>query len=202
MPSSLVTYLIRLKFITLRMRLGIVTILILTAFSISFAMWDRFDSGEPQRNVASEISAQKMMGKHLAPVSVTIDSGIRIPEYDHQEVMLTGYISLNHPFKGEVNYSWDLPEGVHLVSGDRKGSWNDLKVGQTAAVVIYVTGFSKEALKHIVLKGTVKTSKEELGHAALVSSRPEDAFEYIAPEVREHVEKVQAKDFPRGRIIK
>jgi hypothetical protein len=203
MPSTLRAFLIRLKFSTLRMRMGILTILIMSFCSVSFAVWDRFDyESQAERNIASEIKMQVMTAKHQAPVNVQIDSKTRIPEYDHQELTITGYVTLNKDVSGEVRYVWEIPEGTNLVSGDESGSWTDLKAGQTAAVVIHVTGFSKESLKHIILKASVKKGTLDVGHSALMSSRPEDSMEYIAPEIREHVEKVQAQEFPRGRLVK
>jgi hypothetical protein len=186
------------------MRLGLITIFALVLASTGIAFIERFDSDSftPERNIASTLKMQRMMGKHLAPVTVQIDPDARIPDNDEQEMKITGYVTINTAVDGDVNYEWDLPEGVTRVSGDLKGSFTNMKPGETAAVAIYVTGFSKEDLKQIVLISKIKHGGDILGHSALISSRPEDSMEYIASDMREHVEKVHPKEFPRGRIVK
>src|SRR4051812_37999867 len=105
MPSSLMTLWIRVKFSTLRMRLGILTILFLTLASVSLAVFARMDiSVVNRRDVASDLKTQRQMGKHLAPVTVQIDTNVRIPQYENQELVLTGYVTLNKQIDGEVRY--------------------------------------------------------------------------------------------------
>lgn len=189
---------------SLRMKLGIVTILSLVVSSASLAFWERFDRRELQtdRSIASDLRIQRAMGKHMSVLTAQIDNSTRVPEYENQEMMITGYVTLNKQVAGDVHFEWSLPHGVTLVSGDLKGSWSEMRAGQTATAVIYVTGFSKEAAKHIIFQTSTQHGNDQLGHSALISSRPEDSLEYVAPEIRDHVEKVHAKQFPRGRIVK
>jgi hypothetical protein len=140
-------------------------------------------SGESQ--LASLAKAPKWqpleLGKHLAPVRVQILPPTVLPDRNDQEVEITGYVTLSQEAQGDVHYQWILPEGTSLVSGMASDSWFNVKPGQTAITKISVTGFSKEDRRVLSLEAFTQIGNNRLGNSAVVSSRPEDSMEYIAP---------------------
>lgn len=159
-----------------------------------------------QRNVASTdpvIGNAKDMGKHLAVVNVQIDSS-PIPKFENDEIILTGYITLNQPVDTDLRYRWVLPDGVALVAGETEDSVAQVQNGQTIKTEIAITGFSKESLKLITLHGFVQKGDQQFGNTAIMTSRPEDSMEFIAPGM---AQSALAKDIrdgkkTRGKIIK
>lgn len=188
---------------SLKIKTGLVTISVMFGSSLTLAFWERVDLPPVSslRAPASEAVAFPS-GKNMSLISVQIAPLEKIPEKETQEFAITGYVSLHTRTPGEVFYKWELPEGVELVSGDRQGSWPSMTAGQPATVTIYVTGFSKESLKHIVLQSHVRNGSDEIGNSALLSSRPEDSMEYVAPRIREYAEEKRGDEFVRGRLVK
>ena len=121
------------------------------------------------------------LGKHLAPVRVQIQTPAVLLDHDEQEVEITGYVTLSQEAQGDVHYEWLLPEGVSLVDGILSDSWANMHPGQTAVSKISVTGFSKEQRRILSLEASTQIGTNRLGNTAVVSSRPEDSMEYIAP---------------------
>lgn len=151
------------------------------------AAWSLVEKSEPiarDRRVASlgdEAKAKPplMMGKHLAVVQVSIQTPEGIADRDDQETKLVGWIRLNQPVENDLKYRWELPPGVHAVSGQTEDAIASLKSGETAKVELSVTGFSKEDLDLISLHGFVEAGEMRLGNSAVVTSRPQDSYEML-----------------------
>lgn len=125
------------------------------------------------------------MNKHTAPLKVEILPPERIPENETDEVQIVGRIALNQNFTGNINYLWDLPEGVQLVEGQREDALQGLQAGQIAEIKIRVTGFSKLQQRAISLSSSGPVGDQRLGNSAIVVSRPEDTLESVAPALVE-----------------
>ena len=78
-----------------------------------------------------------------------------------------------------LTYSWHLPEGATLVEGLQTGSISELDVDQIQEFEIKVKGYSKATKNHVVfaIKGDINQSL--IDRNVIVSSRPEDSFEYV-----------------------
>lgn len=121
-----------------------------------------------------------VMGKHLSVVQVSLQAPSGIPDREDQEATLVGWIRLNQAVDKDLNFKWDLPPGVHVVSGSVEDTMANMKVGQTAQVNLTVTGFSKEDLKLVSLAAFVQAGETKLGNSAVLTSRPEDSYEMLA----------------------
>ncbi|MFS4458772.1 hypothetical protein [Bdellovibrio sp. HCB2-146] len=121
------------------------------------------------------------MNKHTAPLKVEILQPERIPDNETDEVEIVGRIALNQNFTGNIQYLWDIPEGVKLVEGQREDSLSGLHAGQVAEVKIRVTGFNKSQQHAISLSSSGPVGDQRLGNSAIVVSRPEDTMESVAP---------------------
>ncbi len=192
MPSSL----------KLKISLMTITSLFILFTVLAFSARHDFATTEPSRNLAVAEKGHPTMGKSLAPLSVQIAPLQDIPEFDDQEVTLNGFVTANAYTGSVVQYHWDLPAGVSVLSGDINGSFSNIKSGDTFEVELRVTGFSREVGKHIILGAKVKHGEDELGHSALIASRPEDSMEYIAPQMREYAVETRSKEFKNGRLAK
>ena len=152
------------------------------------AAWSLVERTEPialDRRVASlgdELKAKPplMMGKHLSVVQVSIQTPEGIADRDDQDTKLVGWIRLNQPVENDLKYRWELPAGVHVVSGNPEDTIASLKNGETAKIELTVTGFSKEDLDLISLHGFVESGEMRLGNSAVITSRPQDSFEMLS----------------------
>lgn len=93
-------------------------------------------------------------------------------------------------FQSGLFYNWNLPENVELVEGSLSGDLQEFAANQTKELTIKVKGYSKETKNFIsfTIKGNIADKKIE--RDLLVSSRPEDSFEYVVQEV----EKAKAEE--------
>lgn len=104
------------------------------------------------------------------------------------------FVEAHKSFSAGLVYSWNLPDNVTLIEGDANGSFQDFTASQTKELVIKVKGYSKEAKNYIsfTVKGVLDDKKIE--RDILVSSRPEDSFEYVVQE-NEKAKAVESKGF-------
>lgn len=137
--------------------------------------------------------------KLLAPLKVAIVPPKQIPEYGDTEITLTGRITLTQPVTGDVSYSWTLPEGVEAVEGEISDSFADVKVNQTVEVELIVIGFTKEKQRLIALQSSVEVGGLEMGGSAVISSRPEDTWESVAPQMQKAAEEHLGTEAFHGR---
>ena len=191
---------------SLKLKSGLMTIsgLFLVFTILAFSSRWSFSTPPKQghRHLATAMKMDRLMEKQLGALSVQLARLDAVPEFDHQEVTLTGYITANATDGSAIHYEWDLPAGVAVVAGDASGELTNMRSGDTAEVELHVTGFSREVGKHIILFGKVRHGQDELTHSALVASRPEDSMEYVAPQMREYAQETRAKEFKNGRLVK
>lgn len=150
------------------------------------------DKAKGQRQPAS-VSGKKIwmptpLGKHLALLKVEITSPELIPESGPDEVTLVGRILVNQELQGDLSYSWSVPEDVQVLEGQISDSFANVKNGQIVEVKLIVSGFNKEKQRLISLQASGRKGEEILGNSAVVSSRPEDTWEAVAPEMRQAAE--------------
>lgn len=157
------------------------------------------NSDKKKRHLASEkkVNLPIEMGKHLAVVNVQIQSD-DVPNSENDELTLTGLITLNQPIDSDLYFKWALPEDVTVIAGQQEDSFANVKNGQTVKTKITLTGFSKESLKLVSLHGFVQKGDQQFGNTAIVTSRPEDSMEYIAPDM---AQSAVEKDFEDGKKI-
>lgn len=89
-----------------------------------------------------------------------------------------------------LNYTWHLPEGATLVDGSLTGTLTELEANQTQELEIKLKGYSREFKNHVVFAVKGDLNQSQINQNVIVSSRPEDSFEYIVQEN----EKLKAKE--------
>ncbi|MBO9667660.1 MAG: hypothetical protein J7501_12705 [Bdellovibrio sp.] len=139
-------------------------------------------------------------GKHLVPVKITLVPPAEIPVSNEEEVTLRGRINVSSSIDSDLAFSWTLPPGVSVVEGVLTDELPNVQAGQTVEVKIVVTGFSKEEQKYISLQASVMKGRLHLGASSVISSRPEDTWESIAPEMQKAAEEtLGAEKFRKSR---
>lgn len=143
----------------------------------------------PERQLASPTHATKWQpsehNKSLAPLKVDILKPEFPPETDEASVEITGHITLAQTMGNQIDYTWNLPDGVSLVEGQMSDSLQGMTAGQTAELKIVVTGFSKLQQRAISLSASSLMGNQRVGNSAVLVSRPEDTFEAAAPELNQ-----------------
>ncbi|MDG0814771.1 hypothetical protein [Bdellovibrio svalbardensis] len=156
----------------------------------------------PSRNPASTHKAKwipQESAKHLAALKVELSTEKAIPESSDAEVTLIGKITLQQNAQSEVTYSWTLPEGVEVLEGDLSDSFPNVTAGKTIEVKLIVSGFSKEKQSLIALQSSVIASGVQLGGSAVITSRPEDTWEAVAPQMQQAAEENLGVEAFHGR---
>ncbi len=156
--------------------------------------WEKvteFKEKKQDRKIASEI----YVGKALSPISVRLISPDDIPDNNYEEIEIRALIVKRADNLGQIRYTWHLPEGV-VASESLDGFLPDDLKGETHELVLHVRGFSKLEKKEISLEASAQRSDMRLGNSALISSRPEDSMEFIAPIMAE-----VSKDAPEANTI-
>lgn len=102
----------------------------------------------------------------------------------HNEDVSTLLVSVQayQSFSNELTYTWNLPSNVTLVDGLKSSHLGAFSAGQTKEIQIKVKGYSKETKNYISFSVSGNVSGHPVSRDILVSSRPEDSFEYLAQE--------------------
>ncbi len=140
--------------------------------------------------------------KHLSAISVRLEAPAKIPEDSQdQNVELYATVTLNQGPSQDIDLEWTLPEDVKLILGNKTAKITNAQPGQIYQVSIVVAGFDKTDKKVISLSASADRNGVRLGNSSLVSSRPEDSLEFIAPSMAEAAAEIDIA--PRmGRVIK
>lgn len=156
----------------------------------------------PQRQVASPTLPSKWPTEHNkihAPVKVEIQKLEFIPETEEVTVEITGRITLKQDLGPQVDYTWNLPDGVSLLEGQMSDSLQGMAAGQTAELKIVVSGFSKLHQRTISLSASSQAGDQRIGNSDILVSRPEDTMEAVAPMLNQQAEEQLGKGSRRSR---
>src|SRR6185312_9269038 len=134
------------------------------------AFWGAFavivlDSKPKLRSPSSVLPAPKLITTsnsipQVGPFSVTITAVNGIPDHDEQELTLKADVVLNTDVDSNVEWSWNLPTGATVVSGEQNDVWPGMKAGQRAHAEISVLNVSKDVMKTVTF--AVKASAKNL----------------------------------------
>jgi hypothetical protein len=96
------------------------------------------------------------------------------------------------PIPAGVNYTWNLPSDVQLVEGKISDQLPEMAANQTKEIIIKVKSYNKIKKSYIsfLIEGNVENTNFK--RESLVSSRPEDSFEYVVQDY-ERSQKAEAR---------
>lgn len=103
------------------------------------------------------------------------------------KVIITPYQDYNN----ELNYSWELPEDARVISGSITGSLLKFEKYKPIELSLDVTGFSKEKRSYISFKIGGQINNLPVSQDILITSRPEDSFEYLVQQNAVLEEKIK-----------
>lgn len=139
--------------------------------------------------------------KHLSVISVRLMPPEKIPVDSQDSVELFAKVILNQGPQEDLEIEWTVPEDVRVVSGDIRGQIPQAIPGHEYTVQLVVAGFNKTDQKIISLSASTERNGISLGGSSLISSRPEDSMEYLAPRMAEGAREIDA-DPRESKIIK
>ncbi len=97
-------------------------------------------------------------------------------------------------FPAGLSYSWSLPDTANLIDGELSGSLEEFSAHQTKEFRIKVKGYSREVRTYISFAIRGGLDNKGVDRDVLISSRPEDSFEYVVQER----EKARTQDNAKG----
>lgn len=144
---------------------------------------NRFIASAPMAKLASIQNAQQLFEIRSRTVSVAQTQD----ETSTVKVVITPYDNYNN----ELNFNWELPEDVRVISGEVQGTIQKFEKHKPIELTLDVTGFSKEKRNYISFKISGMLNHLPVSQDILVTSRPEDSFEYLVQKNAEIEEKTK-----------
>lgn len=89
-------------------------------------------------------------------------------------------------------YSWNIPEDVVIVEGPQQGVFSEFAANQIQTLVLKIKGYNKIKKSFISFSVNGSSGQTKLQREVLLSSRPEDSFEYVVQNY-EKSKEAQAK---------
>lgn len=128
---------------------------------------------------ASKVLFNTKLGKQLAFVNVQLEfKDLARKNTDVTEIK--AYMTLLKSTNNSIAFKWNLPEGVQIVEGSAEGELNNINIETPQEITLKVAGFSKEDKKLISLAAHTLIDDNVFSNVGLISSRPEDSFEFVA----------------------
>lgn len=150
-------------------------------------------NGEKQDRLMASVKENStfLMEKHLMPLVLTVQGPEIYPADPEKTVTLKATIRTPFTEFSSINYKWILPDEVDIVQGQITSDIHNPVANKVYSIEISVKGFNSVERKEISLIATsVDSSGTRLGNSAVITSRPEDSMEHIAP-----VMMVKAQEF-------
>ncbi len=134
-----------------------------------------------------------VVGKHLAVIRSEIEA-VQLPDQDSDVAILKATVYLNQAVDENLSYRlyWDSDMQVEPISGT-EGELNGSAVGEVQTVEFRLRNFSHASKKVVTFLVESRQQGRQFGSTAIISSRPEDSMEYIAPAKMESAQ--QATNF-------
>jgi hypothetical protein len=131
--------------------------------------------------------------KHLTPIVMTIEGPEVFPEDENEAVLLKGQLRTPYPDFSQLQYEWVLPEEVEVLKGQVSGDIQSPAINQVYEVELLVKGFNSLQRKDMTLiVSTLDKAGVKIGNSALITSRPEDSLEHLAPVVMAEAQELKA----------
>lgn len=120
-------------------------------------------------------------GKANLPLQVQIKH-TDIPENPEMETTLKAFFKAPGA-EGAVDFQWDLPEGVLVLTGEKSGT-RDSQPGSLLESQITVTGLTRLAQQRVRVQIQAKISGQQMMRSASIVTQPESTWENYGPEIK------------------
>ena len=129
--------------------------------------------------------------KHLMPLVLTVQGPDKFSDDPNAIVNLKATVRTPFSEFTTINYQWLLPDEVEVIKGHVMSEIQNPIANQVYEIEISVKGFNSLDRKDIsLIATTIDSNGTKLGNSAVITSRPEDSMEHIAPEMM-----VKAQEF-------
>lgn len=122
----------------------------------------------------------RLVNKELAP-------------HNDQISTLVASVKAIKEFKNPFTYHWNLPDNVTLLEGTQSALISQINKDQTLEYQIKVKGYSKEVKNYISFSINGNILNRSISRDILISSNPEDSYEYLSEEARKPAFEKPAK---------
>jgi len=137
---------------------------------------------ENNRGIASLTFSKlgsEQYAKTLFDVKIENES---IAKKSDEESIVTVKIEAFKTLPEGLTYTWNIPDTVTVVDGDLSGPLTGFSAKETKEFHLKVKGYSKEVRNFISFTIKGELDGKSVSRDVLVSSRPEDSFEYVVQE--------------------
>lgn len=131
------------------------------------------------------------MEKHLMPIALSVQGPDAFPNDPQSIVQLKAIVRTPFSQFTAIHYQWILPDDVTIIKGYPSGDIQNPVANQTYEVELLVKGFNNLDRKDISIVATTQDMNgTRLGNSAVITSRPADSMEHLAP-----VMMIKAQEF-------
>lgn len=143
------------------------------------------------------------MEKHLMPVTVSIVPMEEIPEGPDEIISIKGQLKTPFDDFGSIHYKWVLAEGVELLKGHLTGQILNPVAGHVYELELVLKNFDKQNRKELNLQAHVLDPDGfKLGNSSIITSRPEDSMEHLAPVMMVKAQEAALERMPASEVEK
>lgn len=162
---------------------------------------------EISENASRDLASSKgpklrldMNSKSLATISVSLNEPTEIPLDTEETVEITGQVVLRHGSPSDLHLKWQLPAGV-VSTESLQAVISNAQPGVIYPIQLHVQGFNKVSKKNVTVMATANVDGVEYGNSSLISSRPEDSWEYVAPAMSDAAADAEVDTAPQESTI-
>lgn len=143
-----------------------------------------------------------MMEKHLMPVTVSIVAQSEIPEGPDELITVKGQIKTPFDDFSSIHYQWNLVDDVEIVKGLMKSEILNPVAGHVYEVELVLKNFDKQHRRELNLQAYVMDSEGvKLGNSTIITSRPEDSMEHLAPMMMVKATEAKLERLPASEEV-
>ncbi len=151
-------------------------------------------ANSPNRYLAS-MKMGKMASEQFAKTVFDIqvkNIQIGLTEKDLSTVQVS--IEAFKPLPAGLSFSWNLPDDVSVAEGNQQGFLTEFSANQIQTLTLKIKGYNKTKKSFLSFSLNGSIDNVPLHREALLSSRPEDSFEYVVQQY-EKSKQAEAKAF-------
>lgn len=164
---------------------SVFSLLFIVGFISSWAISSLNTNDDRNRILASlKENSTIHMEKHLMPLVLTVQGPEVFPEEAKAKVTLKATVRTPFPRFSSIHYKWILPDDVRVIKGNLSSDIHNPEANHSYEFEITVQGFNGLDRKDIsIVATTFDENGTRLGNSAIITSRPQDSMEHLAPIV-------------------
>ncbi len=158
-------------------------------------------ASSPNRFIAS-MTMSKMASEQFSKTVFDVrvmNTDIGLTESDTSTVQVT--VEAFKALPAGLPYSWNLPDDVLIIDGAQQGVFAAFNENQSQTITLKVKGYNKSKKSYLSFSVNGNLDSVKLHREVLLSSRPEDSFEYIVQQNEKQRQNDLKANNKTGRAI-